>query len=583
MAVTLLLAIAAVLAWGTIYEARFGTAAVQRFLYRSWWFQGCLGFLAVNLAIAALERYPWQRRHLPFVLAHLGIILILLGGMLGGRFGIDGQLVIPEGTAARTLQLSTNVLVVREPNPGVDHVFPTQFEAAAWVHEPQVTFHVPLERGPIELTVDRYYPNATAQEEVTDDGPSENPALQVTVSREGQHDAVWLFARDPERFGARWGEAHVLFLEPSTEQQVVDLLQLTATTEASRGIVSLTVPGDQHPHQVPVPDPMDQRPTPIADTSYVITFKDYFPDFAITADGPTNRSNQPNNPAVSFLLNGPEGTDAHLLFANHPAFEDVHGLEHKIPAHVRYLHPERPTLPSQAITFVRAPSGALAAVLTGSGAQRQTIDVIELSRPYDHPWLGYQFAVNAFYPRARVSQAFTNRDNEVKAEALHLIGRDGAAITETWLSPSAPVTLSLGGYPLTVEYRPDERELPFTVTLLDFRKTEYPGTRMPAAFESDVELFDPRRGMVLMRTIRMNHPLRYRGFSLYQSSYIPGPPSTLAGAGEGPTETTVLSVRNDPGTPFVYAGFIIVLLGVVSMFVLRVEPPSPDSSSGTTR
>jgi len=86
-----------------------------------------------------------------------------------------------------------------------------------------------------------------------------------------------------------------------------------------------------------------------------------------------------------------------------------------------------------------------------------------------------------------------------------------------------------------------------------------------------------------MRTIRMNHPLRYRGFSLYQSSYIPGPPSTLAGAGEGPTETTVLSVRNDPGTPFVYAGFIIVLLGVVSMFVLRVEPPSPDSSSGTTR
>jgi cytochrome c biogenesis protein ResB len=60
----------------------------------------------------------------------------------------------------------------------------------------------------------------------------------------------------------------------------------------------------------------------------------------------------------------------------------------------------------------------------------------------------------------------------------------------------------------------------------------------------------------------MNHPLRYRGFSLYQSSFIPGA-----------VETTVLSARNDPGTPFVYAGFLIVIAGVILMFATR--PPSP--------
>ena len=53
IAVPLLVVIAAVLAWGTIYEARFGTAAVQQTVYRSWWFQTLLGFLAVNLAMAA--------------------------------------------------------------------------------------------------------------------------------------------------------------------------------------------------------------------------------------------------------------------------------------------------------------------------------------------------------------------------------------------------------------------------------------------------------------------------------------------------------------------------------------------------
>jgi len=56
----------------------------------------------------------------------------------------------------------------------------------------------------------------------------------------------------------------------------------------------------------------------------------------------------------------------------------------------------------------------------------------------------------------------------------------------------------------------------------------------------------------------MNTPLRYRGYSFYQSSFI-----------DGPKQTTVLSVRNDPGTPFVYAGFLIVIGGVMSLFISR--------------
>ena len=100
VAAPLLVTIATVLAWGTLYEARFGTASVQRLVYHAWWFQALLGFLAVNLATAAWQRYPWKRQHAPFVLAHLGIILILLGGILGGRFGIEGQLFIPEGDAS---------------------------------------------------------------------------------------------------------------------------------------------------------------------------------------------------------------------------------------------------------------------------------------------------------------------------------------------------------------------------------------------------------------------------------------------------------------------------------------------------
>jgi cytochrome c biogenesis protein ResB len=133
MAVVSLLAIGAVLGWGTLYEARFGTTAAQRFVYGSWWFQALLSFLGVNLAVAALERRPWQRRHLPFLLAHLGIILILCGGILGGRLGIEGQLIIPEGQAQRLLRLPQKVLTIEDVQGQAAVQVPTAFDARAWV------------------------------------------------------------------------------------------------------------------------------------------------------------------------------------------------------------------------------------------------------------------------------------------------------------------------------------------------------------------------------------------------------------------------------------------------------------------
>jgi hypothetical protein len=170
LAVPLLLAIAAVLAWGTIYEARFGTASVQRAVYQAWWFQALLAFLAANLAIAALARYPWKRQQTPFVLAHIGIILILVGGIIGGRFGIDGQLMIAEGQAEKVLQLPRNVLSVHHHASETTRVFDTDFETRAWLHEPNRTFAVPLESRTLELTVTRYYPDAALREEILEGG-----------------------------------------------------------------------------------------------------------------------------------------------------------------------------------------------------------------------------------------------------------------------------------------------------------------------------------------------------------------------------------------------------------------------------
>ena len=557
VAVPLLVSIAGVLAWGTFYEARYGTAAVQRFVYQSWWFQALLVFLAVNLATAAWSRRPWKRKHLPFLLAHLGIILILTGGIIGGRFGVEGRLIIPEGESNDTLQLDKNVLAVHQPNPGIYREFLTPFETAAWDHSPHALFETPVEGGRIQVVVDRYYPNAERGERISPEGDRDNPALRLTLAHAGQEDSIWLFAQDPDRFGARWGDAHVFFLEAGSDPEFRKLLEGKEPARSDRGTVTLEFPSLGLRRQLPVPSRMNQA-VPVPGTPYKITFKDYFPDFVLSGKGPVSRSNRPDNPAVSFTLSGPEGTDAHLLFARHPDFARMHGLQQKIPSHVLYSHGAVPALPPNGIAVVRGPDGRLAAALTDGKGKRSKVDPVEIGKSYRHHSLGYDFSVPELFPRAKVEEVFSNLDNEIRNEVIHVVARAGGQVSESWLGLRESVQLPLGRHPVVLEYRPALRKLPFSVRLIDFRKTDYPGTQMAAKFESDVEMTDPGRGLQVKKRISMNNPLKHRGYSLFQSSYL-----------QGPTETTILAVRNDPGTPLVYAGFLIVLAGVTTLFTSR--------------
>ncbi len=559
MAVVLLITIATVLAWGTIYEVRFGTAAVQRFVYQAWWFQALLGFLALNLGVAALQRYPWRRQHLPFVLAHLGIICILLGGIVGGRFGIDGQLIIPEGQADGTLDLPQSVLTVHESSTHHNRIIPTRFEAQAWVHEPAFTVPVAVGDRQLELSVDRYYPDAVVQEEIAEDGAAEHPAIHLRLRHGAEEETVWLFARDPQRFGVGWGGYHILFLEPTTTQQVAQLFEAGSDSSAARGTLSMALPGRDEPYELAIPERFD-GPVSVPETPYHVAFKDYFPDFAMGAQGPMSRSDAPNNPAVAFTVTGPEGTDAYLLFAFHPDISALHGWTHLIPAEITYVHPAAAALPPNAVAVVRLPSGGLAAALTAAEGRTERRESLAVGEVCPHPDGELAVELLAFAPRARIVPHVSNRSNEVRREALHVIVREGNTQGDAWVHMRESVEVAVGDQPVTVAYQPAERELPFIVKLLDFRKIDYPGTEMAAGFESDVELTDAQRGVILMRQISMNEPLRYRGYHLYQSSYV-----------AGTTETTILSVRNDPGTPLVYAGFLCVIGGIVAMFVGRAR------------
>jgi ABC-type transport system involved in cytochrome c biogenesis permease subunit len=562
LAMILIIVIAGILAWGTFYEVRFGTEAVQRFVYRSGWFQAILIFLALNLVMAALQRWPWKRHHIPFLLAHLGVITILLGGVVSSRWGVEGKLIIEEGQAQSSLRMPTQVLAARLANPGWLKEFPVHFETMAWNHRPNRSFWVPVSERPFVIRVDRYYPNADWKEEVHPDGVNENPAIRLTVAYEGEEDVGWLFSRDPERSSAQWGNIHLFFIEPQSQQELEEFLKILGPSlnRFPRGVVRFSFLNEAVECEVPVAAEMDEV-IPIEGTPYRLVFKDYFNDFFLSPHGPVNRSSHPNNPAVAFLLMGPEGTDPHLAFARYPDFAAIHGKDQKIPVRIRYLHPAVHGFPEDSIVLVRLPSGALIGVMQGGVGELEFLDPIELQVEYRHPRLGYRFRLEEIFPRAKRVIRYVNRSNEIRRQVVHaVVEQDGSEVWEGWIPLGEGRTIPMGqpDDPLILEYRWAQHPLPFSVKLIDFRKEDHPGTRIAASFESDVEIDDPERGLTLRRTIAMNRPLRYRGYTLFQSGYV-----------EGPVESTILSVRNDPGTPVMYAGFLAVLLGVVGLFWSR--------------
>ncbi|MFI9653265.1 cytochrome c biogenesis protein ResB [Guyparkeria sp. GHLCS8-2] len=65
------------------------------------------------------------------------------------------------------------------------------------------------------------------------------------------------------------------------------------------------------------------------------------------------------------------------------------------------------------------------------------------------------------------------------------------------------------------------QNLPFKIEIKDFF-VEFYDTGMPKSFNSNIKLTDKDTGEVIDETIRVNHPLKYKGYNIFQSSFGDG-------------------------------------------------------------
>ena len=116
----------------------------------------------------------------------------------------------------------------------------------------------------------------------------------------------------------------------------------------------------------------------------------------------------------------------------------------------------------------------------------------------------------------------------------------------------------------------DKYSLPFAVKLDAFEIDHYPGTRRPAQFRSRVQVIDEERAESFPAVIEMNHELSYRGFDFFQSSYRQ----------EAGREMTILSVSRDRSQWLVFAGYILLIVGMTVVFFTRLSMLRQQRDSG---
>lgn len=122
-----------------------------------------------------------------------------------------------------------------------------------------------------------------------------------------------------------------------------------------------------------------------------------------------------------------------------------------------------------------------------------------------------------------------------------------------------PIEIEAGGSNYKIIYGKQQRKLPFDIRLIDFEKENYPGMQMARGYSSHVVLVDGLSEW--QSTIKMNSPLRYKGYTFYQSSFDQS----------NKQEITILSVVENKGKIFPYLGTFILGFGLLLHMFMRLR------------
>lgn len=119
-------------------------------------------------------------------------------------------------------------------------------------------------------------------------------------------------------------------------------------------------------------------------------------------------------------------------------------------------------------------------------------------------------------------------------------------------------TVSMDGHEYAFFLSRAKTSLPFSIELQEFKKEMHPGTNTARSYSSDIIVRD--NGIEWPYHIRMNEPLRYKGYTFYQSSFSERPDGVYS----------ILSTVENKGRAFPYIASFLIFAGLLGHLILRL-------------
>jgi hypothetical protein len=601
-AVILLLTIAAATGGATLVESVSSTAAAQYYVYRNPFFLLWLVFLILNLACAALTRWPWQFKHLGFVVTHAGIILLLLGGAVGRWLGFEAFVTLRSGQPG-TDRLHTRQTVLLVSSPQGDGLFstPIELEVSPPSAENPLVLSVPGSESGLQIRLDGASERLQPHEELVNSGqPGDPPGilLRFRTAMMGQNLEIPLLlgtAPDGTNRGKFdfFGRAELEFVprlppEPpvvakpltvdfrearfvlakapnesvttSTLAQPTDYAFELAPAQAGQApdtLILTTPDGDRRTFAL---EDVIRKATPIAGTEIVFEVPDYFPDFAVREGKVGSLSNEPNNPAVAIILRGK--------------------IEPPIPADAKPRFELAPTGDPSKFEYRTSRAGTTI-----------TRGIFSIHEPLALGWADWEVTIEQAFPQAgfrrdiREAPPHTPEDQTAPGVRAWLVAPDGTTGPPTWImarmvgQPTRRMFLDNEMVDVGLDRHPIQ--LPFSVRLDRFEVPRDPGTDQPSDFISHLIFKDKSTGLERRDTAHMNYPAMFPG-DFWRSLMGWNYKFSQAGWDNQDLDMTQLQVLYDPGWPLKWVGSLLLCAGIAIMFYFKPYSRRRNPSESTS-
>ena len=194
LAVFVILAMACVTAWGTFVESIYNDAKrAQETVYHSWISYSVFFLLAVNLIAVMVNRWPWKKKHIGFLSAHIGIIILMLGSLMTRYLGIDGSMALKTGsTKDQVIVRQTDLIVYSGLISGQTRKIYEQ-EVHFLKKPPSPARPHRIHLGSDQIVIDNFRPYSIPQEKITSGEKGDfKPAVRFQISNPRVSHSGWI-------------------------------------------------------------------------------------------------------------------------------------------------------------------------------------------------------------------------------------------------------------------------------------------------------------------------------------------------------------------------------------------------------